>query len=361
MTNSMVASYTGFIQIHAKGYWDSKSIDDSFVFNDSLKSVLDADNRITGYVERIESFALSATHETTKGAMVVGTDPDAEKQMTQLHEHIDTGEYFVASDKAVLIGAGLAEYHKVKVGDTIVLLGQGYHGTNAAGKYPIKGIVKFGSPDLSKQLIMLPIEEAKRLYGMEGTISNLVLLIDDASKASSIARDLSEIVSPTLEVMPWPELVPDLVDMIEADRVEGYIFMFILYMVISFGIFGTVLMMLAERKHEFGVLVAVGMKRVKLAFVVYFEVITIALLGAFLGIFGAYPVIGYFFLNPIRFGGEEAGKMMEEYGMEPILQPSLDLTIFIKQAAIVAVVASIIAIYPFFSVIRLSAIKAMRS
>ena len=89
--------------------------------------------------------------------------------------------------------------------------------------------------------------------------------------------------------------------------------------------------------------------------------ITISLLGAFVGIFGAYPVIGYFFLNPIRFGGEEAGKMMEEYGMEPILQPSLDVSIFIKQAAIVAIVASIIAIYPFISVLRLSAIKAMRS
>ena len=79
--------------------------------------------------------------------------------------------------------------------------------------------------------------------------------------------------------------------------------MFILYMVISFGIFGTVLMMLAERKHEFGVLIAVGMKRSKLALVLLIEIITIALLGAFIGIFGAYPVIGYFFLNPIRFGG----------------------------------------------------------
>ena len=77
---------------------------------DSLKAVLDGNKKITGYVERIESFALSATRETTKGAMVVGTDPEAEKRMTHLDEHIDSGEYFLADDKAVLIGAGLAEY-----------------------------------------------------------------------------------------------------------------------------------------------------------------------------------------------------------------------------------------------------------
>ena len=72
-----------------------------------------------------------------------------------------------------------------------------------------------------------------------------MLLIDDASEATAIANQLRGEISPNLEVMAWPDLVPDLVDMIEADRVEGYIFMFILYMVISFGIFGTVLMMLA--------------------------------------------------------------------------------------------------------------------
>lgn len=361
MTKSMVASYTGFIQVHAKGYWANKTIDEGFEFTDSLRTNIQQDKRVKGFVQRIESFALSATHETTKGAMVVGTDPVAEIQMTQLNERVISGEYLSPNDQAVLIGAGLAEYHHLEVGDTIVLLGQGYHGTNAAGKYPIKGIVKFGSPDLSKQLVMMPIEEAKVLFGTEGMITNLVLLIDNAEEAEAVAQNLSSILDERYEVLPWSELVPELVDMIAADRAEGYIFMFILYMVISFGIFGTVLMMLAERKHEFGVLVAIGMKRGKLALVVFFEVIIISLLGAFIGIFGSIPVIGYFHLNPIHFGGEEAGKMMEDYGMEPILQASVNPEIFIQQASIVALVACAIAIYPLISVLRMSAIKAMRS
>ena len=102
MTNSMVASYTGFIQVHARGYWDSKSLDDSFVLTDSMKQVLDANDKITGYVERIESFALSATRETTKGAMVVGTDPEAEMRMTQLHEYAALNEYNLSSVQAFL-------------------------------------------------------------------------------------------------------------------------------------------------------------------------------------------------------------------------------------------------------------------
>jgi putative ABC transport system permease protein len=361
MTRSMVASYTGFVQIHANGYWEDKSLDESFEFTDSLRSTLDQNTKILGFVERIESFALSATRESTKGAMVVGTDPIAEIQMTQLNERVIEGTYFEPDDKAILVGSGLADYHKVGVGDTLVLLGQGYHGSNAAGKYPIKGIVKFGSPDLSKQLVMLPINEAQVLFGTEGTITNLIVLMEDAEEATALAGKLKSQVGEAYEVMAWPELVPELVEMIEADRAEGYVFMFILYMVISFGIFGTVLMMMAERQHEFGVLVAVGMKRIKLAAVLLFEVVTISLLGAFAGIFGAIPVTGYFYLNPIQIGGDEAGQMMEEYGIEPVIQASIDPSIFIQQASIVAIVSCLIAIYPFIKVLNVNAIKAMRS
>ncbi|MEZ4721053.1 MAG: FtsX-like permease family protein [Flavobacteriales bacterium] len=362
MTDSMVASYTGFVQIHAKGFWEEKTLDESFEFTDEVREAIESNRHVSGYVQRIESFALSATEHTTKGAMVVGTDPEAEKELTKMHDRVAEGEYLQPGDRAVMIGSGLAEYHDVTVGDTIVLLGMGYHGANAAGKYPIKGIVKFGSPDLSKQLVIMPIELAKQLYGMENNIVNVVLLLDDASKAVSVAKDIQSKIGEQYEVMPWPELVPDLVDMIEADRAEGIVFMFILYMVISFGIFGTVLMMMAERRHEFGVLVAVGMKRVKLAFVVMLEVITIALFGAISGIFGAIPVISYFYFNPIRFdSGSEMAKTYEEYGMEAIIQSSLDPSIFIQQASIVALVAMAISIYPFISVLRISAIKAMRS
>lgn len=361
MTNAMVASYTGFVQVHADGYWEDKSLDESFEMTDSITQILDADKRISGYVPRIESFALSATDSSTKGAMVVGTDPEAEKLMTHMDERVTEGEYLQAHDQAVLIGSGLAEYHKLGVGDTIVMIGQGYHGSSAAGKYPIKGIVKFGSPELSKQLIVMPIEEAKLMYSTENNISNLVILLNDPTDANAVAADLKAQLGDRYEAMAWPELVPDLVSMIEADRVEGYIFMFILYMVISFGIFGTVLMMMAERKHEFGVLVAIGMKRIKLAFVLVVEVITISLLGAIAGIFGAIPVISYFYFMPIEIGGEEAGKMMEEYGMQPIIQSSLEPSIFISQASVVAIVSCLIAIYPFINVLSMKAIKAMRS
>ena len=362
MISSMIESYSGFIQIHANGYWEEKSLDESLTITDILEQAIESTKGVKGYVPRIESFALAASDSVTKGALVVGIDPEKENFFTDMGNRVSEGKYLQADDKSVLLGSGLAEYLKLGVGDTIVLLGQGYRGVSAAGKYPIKGLVKYGSPELSKQLIILPLKEAQWFYGTENLFTNLVLLIDDPDDAKKISKKLKSKITNKYEVMHWEELSPDLKNMIETDRVEGYVFMFILYLVISFGIFGTMLMMLAERMHEFGVLIAVGMKRLNLAIVVWIETVMISLMGAFLGMIGALPVCGYFYFFPITFGsGEEMTKMFEEYGMEAVLQTSLDPFVFFQQAAVVALIATVIAVYPFIKLLTMKAINAMRA
>lgn len=362
MIEGMIGTYTGYVQVHNENYWGDRSIDDGMVITDSLEQVVLNTKSVTGYVPRIENFALAASHEITKGAMVVGVDPEKEKGYSQMDQHIAEGEYITENDKDALVGAGLAKYLKLSVGDTIVLLGSGYRGTTAAGKYAIKGIVKFGSPELSKQLVILPLKEAQWFYGAGENITNMVVQMDDPDNSKSIAKGLSKTLPPGYTAMHWEEMSPDIKHLIETDRMEGYVFMFILYTVISFGIFGTILMMLAERMHEFGVLIAVGMKRAKLAIMVWTEVVLISVLGAFLGIFGAIPVCSYFYFSPIEFAeGEDMAKISEEYGMEAVLQASLEPMIFLQQAIVVALIATVIAIYPFWKILGLKAINAMRA
>lgn len=360
MIDSMVGAYTGYGQIHANGYWEEPIIDNSFEFSENVVQELKKESRVKGYTPRVEGFALSSSEDKTKGAMVLGIDSELELQHTQLNEQVIEGEYLKSDDEGVLLGKGLAKYLNLTVGDTIVLIGQGYHGSTAAGKYPIRGIVRFGSPELSNQLVILESKQAQFFFGLENQFTSIILHFYENSEATEITNSLAQTLGQEYEVMDWTALSPDLVSMIETDRVEGYVFMFILYMVISFGIFGTVLMMLSERKHEFGVLVSIGMKRIRLAIVVWIEILIINLMGALLGMLGAFPVAYFFYKNPIKLG-EDVQEMMEDYGMEAVIQTSVDPSIFISQATIVMIIASIIAIYPFINITRLNVIKAMRS
>ena len=360
MIKSMIGAYVGYIQIQDTAYADNKKLDYAFDYSDSLKFLLNDHPLINAYTPRLESFALAASEVVTKGVLVVGVDPVKEQAVNQLKDRVSDGDYLLPKDNGVLLGSGLADYIQVGVGDTIVLLGQGYQGVNAVGKYPVRGLVKFGSPELSKQLVFLSLFEAQYLYNTEGMVTHIVLDPESKEKTDRIAQQVKSDIPRQYAVLPWEEITPDLKNMIETDRVEGYVFMFILYMVIAFGILGTIIMMLTERKYEFGILVGIGMKRWTLALTIWMEIILISVAGVLVGILGAIPVCAYFYWKPIRFGAD-LGKMMEDYGMEAVLQSSIEPGIFIQQAIVVAIISMIIALYPFLKLLRMRAIEYLQS
>ena len=77
--------------------------------------------------------------------------------------------------------------------------------------------------------------------------------------------ELGSKIEPPLKVIGWREMNKLMINQMDADSKSGMIMIIILYLVIAFGIFGTILMMTAERRREFGVLVAIGMQKSKLA------------------------------------------------------------------------------------------------
>lgn len=360
MIKSTAGDFSGYAQVHLKGFWADKTLEYAFELDDDVIQTIEAQKEVDGYLPRVEGFALAAVRNITKGSAVLGIDVDKEKKFTHLDERVVEGEYLSADDDAILIGNGLAKYLKIGVDDTIVLIGGGYQGRSAVGKYPIKGIVKFGSPELSKQLVFMPMKAADLFYGSNGLVTSIILKTENSKKGILAAKNLQTELGETYEAMNWKELNPELVNLIQTDKVEGYVFMFILYLVIGFGIFGTMLMMLAERKHEFGVLVAVGMKRAKLAVMVWGEVFILSILGSILGLICAFPVCYAFYVRPFRYG-EEMAKMAEEYGIEAVIKTSLAPEIFIEQSVIVGIIASVIAIYPLIKLLNINAVEEMRS
>jgi ABC-type lipoprotein release transport system permease subunit len=359
MIQSTVGTYYGYIQINHSEYTIDNVLDNGFIFSDELRRSLNDISDIDGYIPRIESFALAATDDQNKGTLVVGTDLKSEKEFTGIAKKVIKGTFLTPGDNGVLVGKGLAEYLKINQGDTLILIGQGYHGASAAGKYPVRGIIAFGSPELSKQLVLMSLESAQKLYSCPGVITQINIWPKNNNHSNDLLAKLQSAAGEHMDVRIWEEVMPEISKMLEADKAEGYVFIFILYLVISFGIFGTILMMLIERSYEFGMMVSIGMKRIKLAVMVWIEALTLSLTGAAAGILGAIPVCYYFYINPIKFGGD-ISKTFEEYGFEAIMKASMDVNIFINQAIIIAILSSLLSAYPFFRILKMNPLNAMK-
>lgn len=360
MIDNLVRFYSGYVQVHQNGYWDKQTLDNSMVDSDSLMLAVTETKNISLAAKRLEGFALASEDELTKGVLVLGMEPEVEDELMSLSPKIMQGEMITADDKSILIGKGLAEYFQLEVSDTLVFISQGYHGVSAAGKYPIKAILDFSVPMLDDQVAFLPLKEAQYFFGAEGMITSIAGIVDKPTRLNKTKKALkSKLDTAQFEVMGWKEMMPDLVQTIQTDSAGGIIMIFILYVVISFGMFGTVLMLMKERTYEFGVLLSIGMKRTKLWIIVFLESVIMTLIGAIAGVIGVQPLLIYFYHYPYEMTGQ-AAETVRKFGFEASLPSSLDPTIWVNQAVIVIIVSLVITTYPAWVISRIKPVEALK-
>jgi len=426
MFKNIIESYTGYLQIQHMDYFDEPTIDNSFELSQPLIDKIESDPNVNTLVPRLESVALAADESRTQGVMVLGIDPEGEEKVTDLKSKLvkykltpesiqalkestipartkklldvftnesyssegrllidlDIGEEDTASVLPVLrryasfknryldnnetagaiIGNGLSDYLKAGVGDTIVLMGQGYHGTSAAGKYEVRGIVRLPAPDIDNVIVYLPLALAQELFAAPDMVTSAVLRLNnnDNENVLQSGESLRKLLNEPLTIRTWHELNALLINQMEADSRSGMIMIGILYLVIAFGVFGTVLMMMAERRREFGMLVSIGMRKNKLAKVVSFEMLLIGFLGLAAGVIASLPFVFYGNAHPIRFTGE-IGRMYSDYGFEPIMPTLLPDTYYLWQIVVVLIILIIAILFSIRKIFRINVISALRA
>jgi len=360
MIHSSAKLFTGYLQVQGQGYWDKRSLDNSMVIDSQLQQEISQISHVTNVTPRLEGFALVSFGASTKVGEVIGIDPDRENNITGLKQRLVAGDYLTSDAEGALIGAGLAHRLKTALGDSIVLYGQGYHGQIAAAKLPVRGIVKLPFQEMNNSLVFLTLSNAQNLFSAYDRITSLPIMIDNNRHLNTVQSTLRSKLNPEYAIMTWDQMMPDLVQNIQLDNASGIVMLIILYIVIGFGVFGTVMMMMMERTKEFGVLISVGMKKTRLMLVTTLESVFLSFVGVVAGIICSYPIIYYLKLHPIHITGEGA-KTFDSLGIEPIFNFSTDSIVFISQATIVFVIALATALYPIFFIKRIEPNQAMRA
>ncbi|MCU0378184.1 MAG: FtsX-like permease family protein [Bacteroidales bacterium] len=426
MYRDVIESYSGYLQLQHVDYMDESNLDNSFVIDPGIISRIEDDPNVTAVIPKLESFALAAAGSRTQAVMVIGMDPDNEIRGLNIRNRLiryrltpgaveslkaenlpgltpklldvfvnesftdeeslisilgidrsdtlkilpllrkytvfDNGYLTAADTGFAVIGSGLSEYIHAGVGDTLVLMGQGFHGASAAGLYVIKGIVNMSQPEIDNRFVYLTLDDARYLYAAPGMATSAIISVRETDDDNLLmTRDrLREVLGDDLVIRTWKEMNALLLNQMEADNKSGAIMIGILYLVIAFGVFGTVLMMMAERRREFGMLVSIGMRKGKLARTISMEMLLIGLLGVAAGVAGSLPVVFLGYARPLRFTGEMA-KMYEDYGFDPVMPMLLPDTYYLWQVVIVLLILLVAIAFSVRKVFKLNVINALRA
>ena len=362
LIKTVVESYAGYVEVHAKGFWDNQNLENSMVVDNELIKNIESVNGVENTVERLQSFSLISTGEKTRGGVINGVVIEDEQKITDWNKNIIDGSFQLERNE-IIIAKGIAEYFDLQIGDSLILYGQGYRGMMAAGKYPVKGIIDLKNPNLNKLGIFMTLESARDYVSSDNISTHIIIDKRQYYSEDKILNDLESILSSDYEVMTWKETLPEIEQTITADSAGGLIMAFILYIIVVFGMFGTVLMMTEERKYEFGVLISIGMSRIRLFSIILVETVILSMIGVVFAILVTYPISYYFYLNPINIVtlmGEGADVMIEEFGFDPVVPFSISLDIPFSHALIIFTFSLLISVYPAIRIFRLNPVKSMK-
>lgn len=360
MIHEIVGNNFGYLQIHEDGFWADQSLDRTMDLGAVNSEELLAVDGVDRLIPRMESFSLLYHGSNTKGSLVMGIDPAVELPGLQLDDILLEGRSFSRDDSVIVVSEGLAKYFNVGLGDTLLFMGQGYHGATAYGAFPIGGIARMTNPELNKQLVLMPFQKAQYMYNCTDRATTLVVAVDKDSDYEAVGAALKGSGVEGLEVLEWKELFPEIIQTIEVDMAGGRIFVTILYFIISFVLLGTVIMMVAERQGEFGILVSIGMKKTKLAFVTLLENIMLIMGGAIVGMAVVKPVQFYFKYNPIDLSGQMK-EAIEQYNFEPKLYTTTSFIINLNHGTIIFIIGVLVSLYAVVKIMKLNPIESMRS
>ena len=360
MIDNMVRFYSGYIQVQEAEFKELRSVNNSFIPDNELQQNIDASKFITQSTERIETFVLAGSETNSFPSMIFGVIPEKEEAISGISKWISDGEYFSSGSKDILIGKVLAENLEIQVNDSIVLIGQGYHGISAAGIYKVSGLLDFPLPDLSKQVIYMDINNCRELLDLADRATSYVLMVDIPDNVKPAIKDLKTNLGEDLKIYSWDELQPELVSLIEGKLASGKVVKALLFMIIGFGVLATIIMLMHERKRELGVMIAIGFQKTKIMIMIVVESFLIGILGVISGIVGSFPVVWYLYKNPIHVTGQIA-ETYRSMGFEPILKFSAGAEIFIPPAITVFVIFALISFYQIYFVAKLKIVNALRA
>lgn len=342
-----VEYYSGHIQIQHKEFHNSKSLThsiDNIPYFNRIKNI----ENVKAITKRLSCHALASAKGLSLPVYVLGIVPEREDKMTSYSRRIEKGDYLLKNSNDIIIGNELARILKLDLNDTIKFSGQGFNNEFVMGEFRISGIIDFPSHEFNKSLVYMHLNKCRKLFNAPNKLTSVAITCYN-NDIDKVVNTININVGHRFRVIRWNEIQKSLLHVIKADRASGTFISFILFLVISFGLFSTIMMMIQERRKEFSVMIALGMKKSKLMITVMAETLFISCLGTISGILACIPLLWHYGQTPIILS-EEKARLMAEIGLEPIIHFSFEIDIFLKQAFAIFLISILLSFYPIYRI-----------
>ena len=357
-TQSSIKNSISHIQIHHPEY--QKDYDSKFYLKEPelIKTTLDEDSTIKAYAFRSLLNGMVSSPVKSSGVRIIGVNKNQEKELTSIYAGLVKGNYFESKRRnPILVGQALAEKLKIKLQSKVVLTFQDTENNIVSGAFRVCGIFKTQYTKYDQGNVFIENKDIQRLLKSE-EFHQVALLCNSIEQVDATYKKLTTNLK-NYEVKDWKSISPELA---YADKImESWLFliMVIIMLALIFGIINTMLMAVFERRKELGMLMAIGMNRSKIFFLVLTETLFLSIIGAPTGLLLGALTIKITSQTGINLGIIAQG--LESVGLSAIIYPEIQPHFYLFITIMVFVFTLIAAIYPSRKALKLKPTEAIRT
>lgn len=308
---------------------------------------------------RIITSGMILTAGSSAGIKINGVDPRDEAATRGLDGKVIKGSFLDSlKDNQILVAERLSRKMQMKVQSRIVLTFEDVEQNVVSASFRVVGMFKTTNPSFDESVVYVNRNSMAKLLRTGPDVHEIAVLLKDKEKAGIVIAEMKK-KYPNLLVEDWREIAPEVGLMIDMGAGISKVVIVLILFALAFGIINTMLMAMLERTYEIGMMIALGMSKLKIFMLVVLETVMLVMAGTPFGLLISYALVQYFNARGINL--EQYAKGLESFGMTHIVRPHVLPSQYFYILLLVFVTALISSLFPARKALKIDPAESIKS
>ncbi|PWA08228.1 ABC transporter permease [Flavobacterium laiguense] len=356
--NTAITSELSHIQLHHPEFRKEYELKYHLPKGRKMLEFISKDSTTKAISGRIVIKGMIASASGSGGITINAVMPNEEQALTNLKGKIIKGNYFNPQKaNEIILSDKLRKKLNLNLNKKAILTFQNKEGNLASGAFRITAIYKTVNTPYDDSNVFVKITDIDSLSGIPNEINEIAVLLKSSQILDESKKRLQQ-KFPKTEIQNWKEISPELGYTVAVGNQMVFIFMGIILLALAFGIVNTMMMAVLERTREIGMLLALGMNKIKIFMMIVLETFFLILAGCPFGILLAFASIGISQRTGIDFS--EFSEVYSSFGYSSVIYPSLTANQFGNIMLLVVITALFSALFPAKRALKLNPAESLK-
>ncbi len=250
-------------------------------------------DEVIGVAPYIQAEGMLSQGAVVSGTLIRGILPSQEGEVSELGEKMLVGKLdnLRAGEFGIILGKALALSLRASVGDRVTLITP-QASVTAVGilprlkRFTVVGIFEIGMYEYDSALALLHIEDASRLYRLDGGVTGVRMKLDNMFLAPRLSHQLLAELPFGYRASDWTRQHANFFRAIQMEKTVMFVILFLIVAVAAFNIVSTLVMMVTDKESDIAILRTLGASPISIMGVFIVQGTLIGVIGTLLGTVG---------------------------------------------------------------------------